>query len=270
MSEPRPLTLLTDYGLRDHTVGVLHGVVARFAPGARVIDISHSVSPGDIRAGAIILRNALRQMPAGIHVAIVDPGVGRERRAVAVLCQNQRVLVGPDNGLLCLAIRENGVASAVDIGESPYRQEPVAPTFHGRDIFCPVAAQLAMGASLEDAGMPVELAELTEIDLPEPAVGADRIVATVLHVDRFGTLDLNVCEDHLEQAGFARGDSVQLIVGDLACDAVFCETFGDIEEGGLLIYVNPDGAAAIAVNRGSAAETLEADVDSAIELQLSR
>lgn len=270
MSEPRPLTLLTDYGLEDHTVGVLHGVIARIAPGVRVIDISHGVPPGDVRAGAIILRDSLRQMPAGIHVAIVDPGVGGERRAVAVRCKNGRVLVGPDNGLLHLATRESGGASAVDIGESPYRQEPVAPTFHGRDIFCPVAAHLAMGVPLEEAGVPIKLAELTELDLPEPTVGADRIEATVLHVDRFGTLDLNVTEDHLEQAGFAPGDRVRVVAGNLEHDAIFCQTFGDVEEGSLLVYVNPDGAAAIAVNCGSAMEGLGAGVDSAIELQLTR
>src|SRR4051794_4935824 len=139
------LTFLSDYGLLDEFVGICHGVIARLAPEVRVIDVSHGVARHDIRAGALALRGALPYTPPGVHLAVVDPEVGGRRRAVALRCaQEDRILVGPDNGLLCLAAEAfGGVVEAVEIGRSPHRLEPVSATFHGRDIFAPVAARLA-------------------------------------------------------------------------------------------------------------------------------
>ncbi len=148
------ITFLSDYGQLDEFVGVCHGVMARRCPNARVIDLTHAIPRHDVRSGAIVLRSALPFLPVGVHLAIVDPGVsavGRHaRRCVAMrTVEEDHLLVGPDNGLLMPAAeRLGGVAEAVDIGESPERLEPVSRTFHGRDIFAPVAAALAAGESL--------------------------------------------------------------------------------------------------------------------------
>src|SRR4051794_3966480 len=150
------LTFLSDYGLLDEFVGVCHGVIARIAPEVRVIDISHGVQRHDVRSGALMLRGALPYMPAGVHLGVVDPDVGGRRRAIALrTAEDDRILVGPDNGLLMLAAeRLGGVVEAIDIGRSPHRLEPVSATFHGRDIFSPVAATLAAGPAPAAAGRP--------------------------------------------------------------------------------------------------------------------
>src|SRR5689334_25253074 len=155
------ITFLSDYGLDDDFVGVCHGVIARIAPEARVIDLSHGVPRHDVRSGALLLRDALPFAPAGVHLAVVDPDVGARRRAVALRCDHEdRVLVGPDNGLLVPAAeRFGGVVEAVEISHSPWRLEPVSATFHGRDVFAPVAARLAGGAPLASAGEPLEPSE---------------------------------------------------------------------------------------------------------------
>ena len=162
---PSVITFLSDYGLSDDFVGVCHGVIAGICPEARVIDLTHGVPRGDIRAGALVLRGALPYVPVGVHLAVVDPGVGGDRRAVALRLADGRVLVGPDNGLLSLV---GPVVEAVDIGASPFSLQPVSATFHGRDVFAPVAAWLAGGAGLAEAGAPVDPAGLVAMSLPRP------------------------------------------------------------------------------------------------------
>ena len=173
-----PITFLSDYGHEDDFVGVCHGVIQRIAPGAVVIDIAHGLPPHDTRTAALVLRNTLPYMPLGVHLAIVDPGVGTERRAVALRSADGRFFVGPDNGLLSLAFEQaGGVESAVDLSDSPYRLEPFSATFHGRDLFAPVAAQLALGAALEVAGAPFPPQELDRIELPAVAVAPGELDA---------------------------------------------------------------------------------------------
>ena len=146
------ITLLTDYGRDDDFVGVCHGVIRTIHPEAQIIDLTHGVRRYAVRQGALVLRNTLPYTPVGVHLAIVDPQVGTERRAVGLRTADGRLLVGPDNGLLSLAWeRCGGVELVVDVTRSPHRLEPVSATFHGRDIFAPVAAHLALGAALEDA-----------------------------------------------------------------------------------------------------------------------
>jgi hypothetical protein len=165
------ITFLSDYGLHDDFVGVCHGVIAMICPQARVIDITHGLPRQDVRAGAISLAGALPYTPQGVHLAVVDPDVGAQRRAVALRLADERVLVGPDNGLLWLAAEQSeGVVEAVDIARSPYRLEPVSATFHGRDIFAPVAARLAAGAPLAESGDPLDPTELVRLELPTSAM----------------------------------------------------------------------------------------------------
>src|SRR6476661_5582708 len=155
------ITFLSDYGLEDEFAGVCHGVIAGICPDARVIDLTHGIPRHDVRAGALVLRSALAYLPRGIHLAVVDPDVGAERRAVAIRCDDGRMLVGPDNGLLSLAAQAaGGIVEAVDIARSPFRLEPVSATFHGRDLFAPVAARLALETPIENTGLPVPVDDL--------------------------------------------------------------------------------------------------------------
>src|ERR1700689_2132708 len=154
------ITFLSDYGPWDEFVGVCHAVIARRCPRAHVIDLGHGVTRHDVRAGALALRAALPFARAGVHLAVVDPGVGGTRRAVALrTAEGGRLLVGPDNGLLTLAAESfGGVAEAVDVGDSPECLRPISATFHGRDVFAPVAAALADGIPLAELGEPLEVA----------------------------------------------------------------------------------------------------------------
>jgi hypothetical protein len=148
-----PISFLSDYGRDDEWVGVCHGVIERIAPGARVIDVTHGIPAHAVTVAALTLRSALPYLPHGVHLAVVDPGVGTVRRALALRCANGELLVGPDNGVLWPAARAcGGIEVAVDVSESPLRLEPVSATFHGRDLFAPVAAALAGGEPLESAG----------------------------------------------------------------------------------------------------------------------
>ena len=199
------ITLLTDYGPRDEFVGVCHGVIHNIDPDARIVDVTHGISRHDVRHGAISLRNALPFLPVGVHVAVVDPQVGTERRAIAVRCEDGRILVGPDNGVLSLAWeRAGGAAEAIDVTRSQHRLEPVSATFHGRDIFAPVAARLAAGADLRDAGQPVDVDELVALELPEPLVADGAATAHVLLVDGYGNASLDLTHDHLMELGLSR------------------------------------------------------------------
>src|SRR5918999_1729963 len=161
MAEGLPITFLSDYGYEDEFAGVCRAVVSQIAPDARLTDLTHGIVRGDVRHGAL---------------ALVDPEVGTSRRAVAVTTMDEgRFLVGPDNGLLAPSIeRFGGAARAIDLSRSPFRLEPVSATFHGRDLFAPVAAHLAIGARLDEAGEKFDPAELTALELPRPEVGPDR------------------------------------------------------------------------------------------------
>ncbi len=249
------ITFLTDYGLEDDFVGVCHAVMARIAPGVRVVDLTHAIPRHDVPTAALVLRRTLPYAPPGVHLAVVDPEVGGSRRAVALRCaEDDRLLVGPDSGLLLPAAEAfGGVVEAVELSRSPHRLEPVSATFHGRDLFAPVAAHLAAGAPLAGAGDPVDPAELTPLGPgPPPVAEPDRLIATVTLVDRFGNLTLNATHADVVGLGLRVGRRVR--VDDLA--GLYVRTFADVEPGGLLLYEDPYGALAVAVRGDSAAERL--------------
>ena len=259
------VTFLSDYGLDDDFVGVCHGVIARIAPQARVVDLTHGIPRHDVRTGALTLARALPYMPPGVHLAVVDPEVGAERRAVAVRCaEADRVLVGPDNGLLMPAAAAfGGAVEAVDVGRSPHRLEPLAATFHGRDIFAPVAGHLAAGAPLAGAGDPIGVDELTALDLPAPVLGEGRIEAHALAADGFGNVQLDVTHEQVAGSGLKLGRAV-LVNGR---PAQYARTFADVPAGELLLYEDAYRALAVAVNRGSAQAELGLALDDAVVLE---
>src|SRR5579884_2358138 len=195
---PLPLTFLSDFGLQDDFVGTCHGVIAGIAPGTRVIDVTHGVRPGHVLQGALVLANTLPYMPAGVHLAVVDPGVGSGRRALALRDREGRLHVGPDNGLLLPAAERFGGVDAVhELANPRYSLQPVSRTFHGRDLFAPAAAHLAAGLALGELGPPLDPQELVRLEIPVAEVGRSRIRATVLIVDRFGNAALNLRRDQL-------------------------------------------------------------------------
>ena len=265
------VTLLTDYGHDDEFVGVCHGVIKTIAPDAPIVDVTHGIPRHSIRHGALVLRNALPYLPPGVHMAVVDPQVGTERRAVAVRCGDGRLLVGPDNGLLSLAWeRAGGVVEAVDVSRSPHRLEPVSATFHGRDVFAPVAARLSAGAALADAGDPLDSADLVELELPVASVGAGEALAHVLLVDRFGNAALNLDHAALLATGATIGSRVVVESGGRSREATVVQTFADVAPGELLLYEDAWGWLALAINRGDAATALGLEPDREVRIVASR
>jgi S-adenosyl-L-methionine hydrolase (adenosine-forming) len=281
MSNGQPLiSLLTDYGRDDEFVGVCHGVILGIARDARIVDLTHEIPRHDVRRGAIVLRNALAYVPADVHVGIVDPQVGSERRALAIRCEDGTLLVGPDNGLLSLAWdRCGGVELAVDVTRSRHRLEPVSATFHGRDLFAPVAAHLAAGAEIADAGDPVDPAALDRIALPHPLFEDDgTVVAHVVTIDAYGNVSLDLGHDQLAGTGMVLGGTVEIQVdsgdggaavqlGGGRIAAPFVRTFADVGEHETILYEDASHALAIAVNRGDAAAELGLRPDDEVRLR---
>jgi S-adenosyl-L-methionine hydrolase (adenosine-forming) len=254
----RPITFLSDYGYADEFAGVCRALIARIAPDARVIDLTHGVPRHDVRRGAVSLLDALPHAPAGVHLAVVDPGVGTDRRGVAVAASDEgRVFVGPDNGLLLPAIEAfGGAVESVDLARSPFRLDPVSATFHGRDVFAPVAARLALGAALAEAGDPIEPGSLVRLELPSARAEGDRVVAEVLHVDGFGNATLGMEVAELPDGWFAPGASLAVEAGGRSHRVIAARTFGDVGEGELLAYENSSARVTLAANGASAAAAL--------------
>jgi S-adenosylmethionine hydrolase len=259
------ITFLSDYGLTDGFVGVCHAVIARVCPSANVIDLTHGVSRGDIRAGALILRGALPYLPVGVHLAVVDPGVGGDRRAVAVRTADGRRFVGPDNGLLSLCFDAGGgIVEAVDIGGSAFALQPVSATFHGRDIFAPVAAHLAGGVALEEVGSPCDPDGLVRLELPRPRIEeGGGLVAHAVHLDRFGNVQLDASGEAL---ALGLGEHLAISVRGESWPGVHGRTFADAPVGELVVYADSDRVLAVAVNQGSAVERLGISVGDEIRI----
>ncbi len=216
MATPRPITFLSDYGYEDEFAGVCRAVISQIAPGAPLIDLTHGIARQDVRQGAIALANALPSCPPGVHLAVVDPGVGSSRRrAVAVAAAEGRLLVGPDNGLLSRALdRLGGALDAVELSRSPFRLEPVSATFHGRDLFAPVAAHLSLGARLDEAGEAIDPASLTTLDLPTPRISDGEVVAHAIHQDGYGNVTLDLDGSMLADGPIRPGDALEIRAPD--------------------------------------------------------
>jgi S-adenosylmethionine hydrolase len=251
------IAFLTDFGLQDDFVGTCHGVIKRIAPDVQIIDITHGIEPHQVLQGALVLAATLPYMPVGVHLAVVDPGVGSARRPLALRDQEGHVFVGPDNGLLIPAAEAGGgVVAAHELVNPEYALQPVSRTFHGRDLFAPAAAHIARGISLEELGPPLDPEVLVRLGLPEPEVEAARIGARALYVDRFGNVQLNVAGAHLAGAGAEPGRRVRLELPHGTRMAVVARTFADVPTGDVVLYEDSYGNVAIAVSRGSAAAAL--------------
>ena len=268
MATPRPITFLSDYGYEDEFAGVCRAVIAQIAPGAPLIDLTHGVARQDVRQGAIVLANALPSCPPGVHLAVVDPGVGSARRAVAVAAAEGRLLVGPDNGLLTRALdRLGGALEAVELTRSPFRLEPVSATFHGRDLFAPVAAHLSLGARLEEAGEAIDPAALVTLDLPGAQIGSEEVVAHAIHVDGYGNVTLDLDASRLADGPLRRGDGLEIRAPDGRFEGVWARTFAEVDPGDVLLFEDSSGALALAVSGGSAAGLMDLAPDREVTLR---
>jgi hypothetical protein len=270
------VSLLSDWGARDPSPAICHGVVLGIAPEALVVDISHEVDKYNIRHGALLLWCALPFLPIGSHIAVVDPGVGTPRRAVAVEVARGDYLVGPDNGLLLPgADRLGGIARAHQIENPAYRLPVVSSTFHGRDLFSPAAAHLAAGVPIENIGPPIDPTTLATLDWPAPTVRFGEIEASVIYVDTFGNVKLSgLAADLVEALGtLARGEELVLEVDAPRArprKVRWVSTFGDVDRGELLLYEDSYGRLCIAANQGNAAKLLKLEDDTRLTVSRPR
>jgi S-adenosyl-L-methionine hydrolase (adenosine-forming) len=248
------VTLLTDFGITDSYVAEMKAAVLAGAPGVTLVDVTHAVTPGDVRAGAYLLGRTWHRFPAGtVHLAVVDPGVGTARAALAMGVGGHR-FVGPDNGLFTSVLRDH----EVEVVALPV-PTVASPTFHGRDLFAPAAAALARGASLEFLGEPYT-------GIPErlvyrqPRYEGKSVVGEIVYVDRFGTLVTNLTADLVPDYAVLEVEGLE--IGRLR------RTYGDVPTGGLLAYHGSGGAIEIAVRDGSAARRLGMGVGGRVRARL--
>ena len=254
----RPIVFLSDFGYRNEWVGICHAVMEKVAPGVKVIDLSHGVSPLDVRAGALVLVDSLPFIRHdAVVLAVVDPSVGRDRD-VAVRTTDGRLLVGPDNGLLAPGWQASeGIAEAVSITSSEVIIEPVSPSFHARNVLAPAAAHLAAGAALVDLGDAIEPETLASIEIPDPSVEPGKIACEVLDLNRFGNVQLNVRQSHLAAAGLDRVDRILVEAQSGGGLARQVSTYSDLDSEQWGLMIDPRGwLSVIRGEPGNAAEGL--------------
>ncbi|TDD73147.1 hypothetical protein E1262_01320 [Jiangella aurantiaca] len=250
------VAFLTDYGLADGYVAACHGVIARIAPAARVIDVTHEVPAQDVRHGAVVLADTLPYLPPSIVLAVVDPEVGTRRRAVAVVA-GEHVLVGPDNGLLPWAAdAAGGIERAVELTAPEYRLVTGATTFDGRDVFAPAAAHLAAGVDVSALGPRVDVDTLVRLPDPWLRVGPETVEAEVHVVDRFGNVALAAGATELAGAALDGHARLRVTVGERSSYLPLAASFAAVPEGDPVLLIDSAGRLALAVNRGNAAEAL--------------
>lgn len=259
------ITFTSDFSLQDDSVGTVKGVMWRIAPHVTIVDILHAVPDYDVLRGALTLSNTLPYMPRGIHLAVVDPGVGTARRPVAIATAHGDVLVGPDNGLLTPAADALGGATGAHVLANPaYQLSPCSATFHGRDIFGPAAAHLALGVPPAEFGPEVPVESLVRAALDEPRWQDDGLHTEVLYVDHYGNLRLGARAADLQRRGLERGARLGVQIGDRTVTCRWVETFGAADTGSPAVLEDSYWRLCVAINRASAAAAYGAAVGTAV------
>jgi len=259
------ITFLSDYGLVDEFVGVVHSVIRSIAPDAAVVDLTHGITPYDVRGGGLALARSVEHLCPGVVLAVVDPAVGTSRRPIAVeVGDGASVLVGPDNGVLAPAVALCGGATrAVEITNPAYVLSTEAATFDGRDVFAPAAAHLCLGVDLAELGPPIDPISLFPAMVPLTREEEGRLHAEVLWVDRYGNAQLNVDPEELE--GY--DDTVLLVMDDGNRSARRTDTFATLEPDQLGLIVDSYGLVAVVLDRTSAAAELGLSTGSAVTIE---
>ena len=252
-----PVSFLSDFGLQDEFVGVVHGVMAKLAPDSRVIDIGHGFPRGNVKAAALALTRSIQYLPEGVCLVVVDPGVGTERRAIAAETP-WGFFVGPDNGVLSPAVAMVGGASEIVSIENPEAMIPSpGETFHGRDVFGPAAALLAAGdAALGDLGPTVPGDTVMPMMLPLTETSGSVVTGEAWWVDQFGNVETNISPDDLSMVGVQQGETVTVKVGATLHSVPWVTSYGDVDDGDPLIHVDSVGLMALAVRGGRADDQL--------------
>ncbi len=265
MNKPAIITLLTDFGLKDGYPGIMKGVIWQIAPGCQVADLTHEITPQNILEGALAIGRACSYFPAGtIHVGVVDPGVGTERRPIAARL-GQHYFVGPDNGLFTLPLQAAEAAgqtvAAVHLDQAQYWLPQVSASFHGRDIFAPVAAHLANGTLLDELGTRID--NLQRIHIPHPQPTEYGWQANINHIDHFGNLSTNLNINDLAGRQVKEIRCAGISISELS------RAYGDHPDGELVALIDSSGALSIAIVNGNAAARLNAQIGQAIQVILS-
>jgi S-adenosylmethionine hydrolase len=264
------ITLLTDFGLKDTYVGLMKGVILSVNPDAVIIDITHHVDPHDLIQAAFIIKSSYRYFPAGsVHVIVVDPGVG-SRRAIVALTMMGQTFLAPDNGILTLIVDEGDIDAIVRVENSDYFLKAVSQTFHGRDIFAPVAAHISLGVDLERLGTPIAPKDLVLIRIPKPYVGKrDELVGTIVSIDRFGNCITNIDSDCLAAfVNVGKSKKLQVAIGQSKIKGLSLN-YASASPQSPLAIIGSSGYLEIAVNCGSARRCLGAAKGDAVHLILS-
>ena len=262
----RPVCFLSDFGLADDFVGTCKGVIHRIAPGVSVVDLTHAVPDFGVEAGAELLEHATRYMPAdAVYLAVVDPGVGTERRGIALSTGGGAMMVGPDNGLLIAAAESlGGISEAVTLTEERFHLHPISNTFHGRDIFAPVAAHLVAGVDLRELGELVDPATLSRLEPGSfPSERGGGMTTRILSLDHFGNARLSATA---EQAGLEYGDALKVDAGDGGMSVRYVETFGSARAGELVLVPDSHWRLSLAINKGNAGQALGLRVGGTVRL----
>jgi S-adenosylmethionine hydrolase len=265
------VTLTTDFGLEDAYVGIVKGVVLTANPAVTIVDVTHNISPGDVDRAAYLLETAYGSFPHGsVHVAVVDPGVGSERRIIAVELNGHRFLA-PDNGVLTGVLMEGGAGHAVSVENTRYFLSPVSRTFHGRDIFAPVAAHLSKGLGLEDLGPSIDFGSLVRLDRGGPVSEAPHgIVGSVVAVDRFGNLITNIRKQDLSGIfGAADGSRLEIKVHGQTIRGL-SSAYASVAPGEPLAILGSSGRVEISINGGNAGEVFGAGIGKEIRVDAIR
>lgn len=269
----RLIALLTDYGYVDTYVAQVKAVLLSMCPTCTVLDLTHGVAPQNVRSGAYLLATATPYLPEGaIVIAVVDPGVGTARRAVAVQGARHTYLA-PDNGLLSLVLRNDSPQSAVSLDNPHYHLPEVSTTFHGRDIFAPCAAHIANGVPLARLGTPIELATLVALPELEPEFVGETFRCKPLHIDHFGNVVFNLRREAFVRLAQGAGADIAItLLGQtgIPTQLPLVRTFGEVARGAPLAYWGSSGYLEVAVNGGAAHTALGIDYDSILEVRIVR
>lgn len=260
------VSLLTDFGAKDAYVGAMKGVIMGICPSITLVDISHEVEKHNVLQGAFLLSQASPYFPEGsIHLAVVDPGVGTARRRIIV--QGSRCLyVGPDNGILSLAVKREGVVKVLEIKNEEFMLPHPSRTFEGRDVFAPVAAYLAKGVNIDEFG--TEIRSFISLSITEPEKRGGELHGEVIYIDGFGNITTNISEDILREVTY--GASIEVTIGRVSKAGPFCRTYGEVLAGSPLLTLGSSGLLEVAVNSGSAERLFKAKVGSRVTFTLIR
>lgn len=261
--KPSVITLLTDFGNADYFVGAMKGVILGINPQAQIVDITHKISPQDIEGAALMLLNSYRSFPSGtVHIAVVDPGVGSRRRAIAASAAGQ-FFVGPDNGLFSYVLEKELTYEVIHLTAEQYFRHPVSQTFQGRDLFGPVGAAISNGTQISDLGELIN----DRVRLPSLApslIKEDRVDGRIIHIDNFGNCMTNFSREHLEPS---KEKDATIVIGNKQIKS-FRQFYGDVSDDKLFAIWGSAGFLEIAVQNDSAAEFLNAALGQAVTLTL--